>query len=441
MSKAANVSIHELQQHMSQFDGGRYKLESVIGAGSYGIVLQGLDTHTGKPCAIKRVSPEIFKDTLLARRILREIKLLSHFDHENIIGLQNILRPHNEDFDVIYIVMDVMETDLKAILKSGQQITEQHVQFFIYQILRGLDCIHKADVIHRDLTPSNILLDTNCDLKICDFGLAKEATGDELELTDYVVMRWYRAPELVMEHKHYGPPVDVWACGCILGEMFHKNKAVFPGKDRINQLDVILEIIGTPTDEDISKIGSQAAQRYLKRRPKYKGVDFATFFQTPERKLLSEHAADLLRRMLTFNPEKRISVHEALNHPYLADLHDPEDEALCRPNVFKFSEDGLRDVPSVKKEIYHTIVDIQQRNAAKEQRVAQVLPTAEAEPAARPAAAASATGHREGEPKSPHIKRTDPQSRTSRTALQGEREGEMVAVGDQEGGEWKNEIV
>jgi len=366
--------------HMKQFDHGRYKLQRIIGSGSYGIVLEALDTKTNEKVAVKRVSPEIFQDSLLARRILREIKLLAHFDHENIIGLRNILMPHNEEFDMIYIVMDIMETDLKAILKSGQEITESHVQYFIYQILRGLDCIHKADVIHRDLTPSNILLNTNCDLKICDFGLAREEGKLELELTDYVVMRWYRAPELVMEHKHYRSGVDVWACGCIMGEMFHRAKPVFPGKDRIHQLDVILEIVGTPADEDISKIGSQAAQKYIKRKPKQKGVDFSTYFQAPDGKPLTPDCINLLRRMLEFCPHKRITVHEALNHPYLAELHDPHDEADCQPASFRFYDCDLTDIHTVKRLIFQEITAIHKRNEAKENQADKERPPLIVEP-------------------------------------------------------------
>lgn len=422
-------NLEEVAAHMRQFENGRYKLQRIIGSGSYGIVLEALDTKSGERVAVKRVSPEIFQDSLLARRILREIKLLAHFDHENIIGLRDILMPHSEDFDMIYIIMDIMETDLKAILKSGQEITESHVQYFIYQILRGLDCIHKADVIHRDLTPSNILLNTNCDLKICDFGLAREEGKQELELTDYVVMRWYRAPELVMEHKHYKTHVDVWACGCIMGEMFHRAKPVFPGKDRIQQLDVILEIIGTPSEEDIAKVGSQAAQKYIRRKPKQKGVDFTQYFSAPDGKPLSPDCVNLLKRMLEFSPEKRITVHEALNHPYLAELHDPHDEAECVPNGFSFYDGDLTDIQQVKKLIFQEIQAIQKRNAEKK-----------SSPSAEPLAAGNPEPIRDDSGKSaasasPYLKSDSNAGRTG--FLRGEDGEEMAA--DAEDGDWSEE--
>lgn len=351
------IRVSELQQHISQLDGGRYKLRAVLGSGAYGMVLKALDTYTGKTCAIKRVSPDIFTDSMLCTRILREIKLLAHFRHENIIGLQNILQPSTANFDVIYIVMDYMETDLRSVLMSGQPLIEEHLQYFTYQILRGLDCIHSVGVLHRDLTPSNILLNTNCDVKICDFGLAKQATND-VELTDYVVMRWYRAPELIMEDVHYGPAIDTWACGCILGEMYHKNTPLFKGKDRVSQLDAILHLLGTPDAEDISAIGSQAAQRYLLRCPQIKRANFRKYFTAPDGGKLSKDAIDLLQRMLTFNPAKRITVQEALNHPYFADLHDPEFDAACRPRKFSIDEGHLLGLSAAKQAIFQCIAEL-----------------------------------------------------------------------------------
>jgi len=413
MPQQPNINIADFQQQMNSVEGGsRYKAEGVLGGGSYGVVLCGKDTLTGKQVAIKRINPDIFKDVLLARRILREIKMLGHFEHDNIIGLVDLLPPPNPDFEHIYIIMDAMETDLRQIYKSEQKLSEEHVKFFIYQILRGLDCVHKAGVIHRDLTPSNILLNTNCDLKICDFGLAKEAAERDVEQTDYVVMRWYRAPELVMEHKHYNTAVDLWACGCILGEMFHNNKPVFQGKDRINQLDVILDIIGTPSDEDVTKIGSVAAQRYLRKKPRSKGEEFKNYFHVPITKLpLCDAAVDLLRRMLTFNPEKRITVAEAINHPYLQDLHEPADIQACNPPKFEFREDGLKDLPAVRRAIHETCIAIHKR------RMESIV-----------------AGTKQGEAA---VQSVQSSPAGCRTAMQHNREGEDVSLGGEDG--WMDE--
>ena len=279
------TSVSAVQKDLDLLD-TRYILEKVIGAGSYGMVLRATDKLAVQDepvkCAVKKVSKEIFTDMNLAKRILREIKLLAHFNNDNVVGLRNIMTPQTKDFKEFFIVMDLMETDLKTVFKSGQKMTNAHVQYFLYQILRALKFIHSAGVIHRDITPANILVNINCDLKICDFGLARdEPTKDDQFLTDYVTMRWYRAPELVMESILYNGAVDVWGVGCILCEMLG-SKPLFNGKDRVNQLDKIIDIIGTPSDAEITTIGSKAAQNYIRKKSQKKRLDFAATFPSAD---------------------------------------------------------------------------------------------------------------------------------------------------------------
>ena len=128
----------------------------------------------------------------------------------------------------LYIVSDLMDTDLYRIIYSKQELSLDHVQYFVYQILRGLKCLHSASVVHRDLKPSNLLLNSNCDLKICDFSLARrildrpDGEQAEQELTEYVVTRWYRAPEIMLACREYGTPVDLWSVGCIMAELLER---------------------------------------------------------------------------------------------------------------------------------------------------------------------------------------------------------------------------
>lgn len=353
---AANArSIADLQAEINELE-PRYELERVIGNGSYGIVMRGRDKADNNALvAIKRINKEIFDELILAKRILREIKLLAHFNDQNIIGLRNILTPKTPDFQSFFIVMDIMDTDLRAVLRSGQKLSDAHIQFFIYQALRALKVIHTAGVVHRDITPANILVNTNCDLKICDFGLAKEESDDGQDMTDYVTMRWYRAPELVMEHRHYTGKIDVWGIGCILGELFG-SKPLCQGKDRVLQLDKIIELVGTPPEEEIDQIGSAAAQRYIKRKSKRERIDLRAKF--PQQ---SDAALDLLSKMLTFHPEKRISIDDALRHPYLAALYDEADEHVDVP-VFTFDETAHKKVEDVKKAIYDEALAFHARN-------------------------------------------------------------------------------
>jgi mitogen-activated protein kinase 1/3 len=347
-------SIEELQKEISDLD-PRYVLEKIIGSGSYGVVLRAKDTVDGSLVAIKRVNKEIFEETILAKRILREIKLLAHFHDDNIVGLRNLLTPKNPDFEYFYIVMDIMETDLKQVLRSGQRLTDAHIQFFVYQALRSLRVIHSAGVIHRDITPANILVNTNCDLKLCDFGLAKEESDEGEDMTDYVTMRWYRAPELVMEHRAYSSQIDVWGIGCILGELLG-SRPLCQGKDRVNQLDKIIDVTGTPVEEDISSLGSAAAQKYLRKKTQRPALDLKAKYPnaTPE-------SLDLLQKMLQFHPDKRISVAEAMKHPYLAQLYDEADEKIKVP-PFSFDEGQHRNVAEVKKAIFQESLTFHKNN-------------------------------------------------------------------------------
>jgi serine/threonine protein kinase len=190
----------------------RYSPLKPLGRGAYGVVCSATDKLTGRKVAIKKV-PKAFDDLVDAKRILREIKLLRHFHHDNIVGLRDLIGPiEGEPFDDIYIVLDFMETDLHKIIYSKNDLTDEHIQYFIYQLLRGLKFIHSAHVIHRDLKPSNLLLNGNCDLKICDFGLARGVSEDnDYELTEYVVTRWYRAPEVMCSCQEYDSKLDVWS--------------------------------------------------------------------------------------------------------------------------------------------------------------------------------------------------------------------------------------
>lgn len=224
----------------------KYSLIRVIGSGAYGVVISTVDASTSNKVAIKMV-PRAFHDEVDAKRILREIKLLKHFHHENIIGVVDMMPPltnHVEDFNDVYIVSDLMETDLHRIIYSKQPLTIDHVQYFLYQILRALKYIHSANVLHRDLKPSNLLVNSNCDLKVCDFGLARGVLSDEemegredsnMLLTEYVVTRWYRAPEIMLACHEYAKPVDVWSVGCIFAELLGR-KPYFPGEDYIDQV-------------------------------------------------------------------------------------------------------------------------------------------------------------------------------------------------------------
>jgi len=326
----------------------RYSLNRVVGSGAYGVVISSHDSKTEKDIAIKMV-PKAFNDEVDAKRILREIKLLKHLKHENIIGIVDMMPPnvrYLEDYHDIYMVTDLMETDLHRIIYSKQKLSIEHVQYFAYQLLRGLKYIHSADVIHRDLKPSNLLVNSNCDLKICDFGLARgirpahgEDSSGTMLLTEYVVTRWYRAPEIMLACHEYSKPVDVWSVGCIFAELIQR-KPYFAGDDYIDQLTIISKKLGKLPESELDFVTSEKAKRFMQKLPNDSPPPLsAQFPNTPP------NALDLMRRMLSIRPRKRITVEDSLAHPFFAQLHSPDDEPAAEAAFdFSFEKEKLHRV-------------------------------------------------------------------------------------------------
>ena len=315
----------------------------MIGAGAYGLVCKATDTVTGEEVAIKKVR-DVFTDLVDAKRILRELKLLMHLGkHPNIVHIRDIMinPPDAEDFKDLYIVTNKYDCDLYRILNSGQTLTDDHFSWFLYQLLCGLKYVHSASVMHRDLKPSNLLVNANCDLALCDFGLARGEPGPGVAMTEYVVTRWYRAPELLCENTTYNNQVDMWSVGLIFAEILTK-QPLLQGKDYMDQLSRIIKLVGAVSDEDMKCIQVDGAREMVsalsKKYPTPK--DFAEFF-APYTK--DPDAIDLLRRMLAFNPSKRISVDEALKHKYLSDHYDKSTIQTCPSRFDADFEDGYPD--------------------------------------------------------------------------------------------------
>nr|CAB3263634.1 ERK1/2 mitogen-activated protein kinase 1 [Phallusia mammillata] len=321
--------------------GPRYTGLSYIGEGAYGMVVSANDSRQTQKVAIKKISP--FEHQTYCQRTFREIKILLSFNHENIISIKDILRaPSIDTMKDVYIVQDLMETDLYKLLKT-QHLSNDHICYFLYQILRGLKYIHSAHVIHRDLKPSNLLLNTTCDLKICDFGLARVADPEHDHtgfLTEYVATRWYRAPEIMLNSKGYTKSIDIWSVGCILAEMI-SNRPIFPGKHYLDQLNLILGTLGSPSDADLRCIINEKARAYLVSLPTRPKVPWSRLYAKADPKAL-----DLLDKMLTFNPSKRINVEDALAHPYLEQYYDPADEPVAE-QPFTLEEE-FDDLPKEK---------------------------------------------------------------------------------------------
>jgi len=336
----------------TSFDvGPRYTELNYIGEGAYGMVCSALDTKTGEKVAIKKISP--FEHQTYCQRTLREIMILSQFKHENIIEMRDIVKSATmEELRDVYIVQDLMETDLFKLLKS-QKLSDDHTCYFTYQIMRGLKFIHSANVIHRDLKPSNLLLNTTCDLKICDFGLARIADPTHSHvgvLTEYVATRWYRAPEIMLNSKAYEKGIDVWSVGCIMAEMFG-NRPIFPGKHYLDQLSLIMKSLGTPSPEDLACIMNEKARAYIQSLPATAPESFARRYPQA-----NPAALNLMSQLLTFNPTRRPNVDIALTHPYLEQYYEPSDEPVAdQPFTFQAEMDELPK-ETLKRMIWDTII-------------------------------------------------------------------------------------
>nr|CAH0110761.1 unnamed protein product [Daphnia galeata] len=374
-----------------------YQMLSPVGSGAYGQVCSAVDSRTENKVAIKKLARP-FQSAIHAKRTYRELRLLKHMNHENVIGLLDVFTPASSltDFQDVYMVTHLMGADLNNIVKT-QKLSDDHVQFLVYQILRGLKYIHSAGIIHRDLKPSNIAVNEDCELKILDFGLARPT---ETEMTGYVATRWYRAPEIMLNWMRYSQTVDIWSVGCIMAELL-TSRTLFPGTDHIQQLNLIMELLGKPSeefmdkissdsviisffrlythasifrlmyglphnyidqltrilwlcgkpdDEFLSKISSEEARNYIRSLPPMKRKDFKQVF-----KGASPLAIDLLEKTLELDADKRINAEEALAHPYLAQYADPSDEPTSHPYDQSFEDMDL-SVEEWKELVYKEVI-------------------------------------------------------------------------------------
>jgi len=332
----------------SYSEANRYQIHDIIGKGSYGVVCSATDRKTGEKVAIKKIE-KVFDHVSDATRILREVKLVRLLKHPDIVEIKHIMLPPNPDgYDDLYVVFELMETDLHQVIKANDDLTPEHHQFFLYQMLRGLKYVHGASVYHRDLKPKNILANADCKLKLCDFGLARPSFTDtgptNIFWTDYVATRWYRAPELCGSFfAHYTPSIDVWSIGCIFAEII-TGRPLFPGRNVVHQLEIITDLLGSPSEEEVAKVRNDKARRFLQNMAHKPGVDFATKFPkaTPA-------ARDLLRRLLAFDPAKRPTCEQALEDPYFAGLHDRSREPDAAPISkleFDFERAGRKLTPA-----------------------------------------------------------------------------------------------
>uniref|UniRef100_A0A452S957 Stress-activated protein kinase JNK n=1 Tax=Ursus americanus TaxID=9643 RepID=A0A452S957_URSAM len=314
----------------------RYQQLKPIGSGAQGIVCAAFDTVLGINVAVKKLSRP-FQNQTHAKRAYRELVLLKCVNHKNIISLLNVFTPQKtlEEFQDVYLVMELMDANLCQVIHM--ELDHERMSYLLYQMLCGIKHLHSAGIIHRDLKPSNIVVKSDCTLKILDFGLARTACTNFM-MTPYVVTRYYRAPEVILG-MGYKENVDIWSVGCIMAEMV-LHKVLFPGRDYIDQWNKVIEQLGTPSADFMKKL-QPTVRNYVENRPKYPGIKFEELFpdwifpsESERDKIKTSQARDLLSKMLVIDPDKRISVDEALRHPYITVWYDPAEAEAPPPQIY-----------------------------------------------------------------------------------------------------------
>lgn len=358
----------EVERHVLR----KFEIAQRLGKGAYGIVWKGIEKRSRQVVALKKCF-DAFRNATDAQRTFREIMYLQALaGHENIIRLQHVIRAEN-DRD-IYLTFDHMETDLHAVIRANI-LEEVHKKYIIYQLLKALKYLHSAELLHRDIKPSNLLLNSDCHIKLCDFGLCRsvaETAGPNPVLTDYVATRWYRAPEILLGSTHYTKGVDMWAVGCILGEMIN-GRPVFPGTSTMNQLERILELTGKPSPEEVSAMHSQYAGTMLESVVMPPARSIPEFFPAA-----SGEARDLMGLCFGFRPDSRMSAEDGLRHPYVADFHNEEDEPVYphSPCRLPIDDNTKLSAAEYRDRLYQEIANRRRDARKKEQAKARTRPGA-----------------------------------------------------------------
>lgn len=320
-----------------------YLIMGRIGEGAHGIVLKAKHTITGEIAALKKV-PLKSVDNGIPCTTIREIKALQQTSHENIVKLLDVF-PHGSG---VVLVFEYMPTDLSVLLRDPEcSLSDSQIKAYLVMLLKGVHYCHNLGVMHRDLKPANLLISHSGHLKIADFGQARLFKKDGQNYSHQVATRWYRAPELLYGSLTYDEGVDLWAVGCIFGEMLNKFP-LFRGENDIEQLCLVLRALGTPT-EDIWP--------GMTKLPDYNKISFPDYQPKPWSELVpdaTDEARDLLSRFLVYSSFERISASEALVHSYIFMNPLPCcDCELPKPNSNKHGL--LPNIPSSELHISDTV--------------------------------------------------------------------------------------
>uniref|UniRef100_A0A1D1YZI0 Putative cyclin-dependent kinase 9 n=1 Tax=Anthurium amnicola TaxID=1678845 RepID=A0A1D1YZI0_9ARAE len=286
-----------------------YEIRDKLGEGTFGEVHKGIHKKTKNVVALKRILMHNEKEGIPITAI-REIKILRQLSNPNVVTLSDMAFEYGdkEDQPSIYMVFPYMDHDLAGLLENKDvQFTAPQIKCYLKQLLDGTFYLHQQRILHRDLKAANLLIDNNGILKIADFGLSRPIINDK-SLTGCVVTRWYRSPELLLGAKRYSTAIDMWAIGCVFGEML-KRQPILMGNSDLHQLEIIYKLCGTPTADTFKDLGISDQQiEPEKELPRKVISEFERY---------GEQAADLMDKLLVLDPRQRLNAFQALDHDYL----------------------------------------------------------------------------------------------------------------------------
>eukprot|EP00745_Piridium_sociabile_P044900 TRINITY_DN95630_c1_g1_i1.p1 TRINITY_DN95630_c1_g1~~TRINITY_DN95630_c1_g1_i1.p1 ORF type:complete len:419 (-),score=35.87 TRINITY_DN95630_c1_g1_i1:241-1497(-) len=288
-----------------------YETIKLVGEGAYGIVMKGMNRNTNEIVAIKKFKMEKKSDSSSTLKVTeREVSLLKTLKHDNIVELKDSFLKRGRQ----YLVFEYLEKNLLEVLESSRSgLDSETLRWCMYQICSALAFCHKKNVVHRDVKPENLLVNPETmTVKLCDFGFSRHLDEvDSSPLTDYVATRWYRSPELLVGHPNYGKEVDMWAMGCIMGELID-GRPIFPGESEVDQLIVIQKMMGPLTSSQES---------VLKTNPQFAGLNLFNVRVTQNihkryADKASVEAINFMSKLLRMDPNSRMDAEEALRDPY-----------------------------------------------------------------------------------------------------------------------------
>ena len=302
----------------------KYDVLGVVGEGAYGIVYKCRNKETGKYVAIKKFKE--IEDKLVQKTMKRELKMLQMLKHDNVVDFQEAFIYKKN----LFLVFEYVEKNLLEVLeKSPDGLNPKLIRSFVFQMCKAVHYLHINNMIHRDVKPENLLIDENMQLKLCDFGFARKITLDGNNnnvnaMTDYVATRWYRSPELLLSKGIYGPEVDYWAIGCIMGELADGNP-MFPGENEVDQLDCIIKVLGNLPQDLVNMFYDN---------PLYNGKELLKVSrpESLERRYMGKlgpTAIDFLKGLLQLDPNKRINDETVFKHKYFTVfMKEPENQYI-----------------------------------------------------------------------------------------------------------------